>query len=94
MRAMFRRAYHPRAFLANRKNIRPGLEARTRVLSLLEVKTAPAKAVARETGLSYASVLHHLRLLEAENTVARRGRRPYVWGLTGAGQLRLTESVG
>lgn len=86
---MPRRGYHPKAFLALRRNIRPGLEARTRIASVLERKAVYAKVIAQETGLSYAAVLHHLHLMEAENILARKGRRPYVWEFTGAGQQRL-----
>jgi len=86
---MFKRAYHPKAFLALKRNVRPGLVARTRVLSILEKRVINAKAVARETRLSYTAVLHHLHLLEAENIVTHKGNRPYLWELTGAGQQRL-----
>jgi len=87
---MFKRAYHPKAFLALKRNVHPGLVARTRVLSILEKRVMNTKTVAQETGLSYAAVLHHLHLLEAENVVMRKGNRPYLWELTGAGQQRLT----
>ncbi|MCW4046267.1 MAG: hypothetical protein NWE99_01705 [Candidatus Bathyarchaeota archaeon] len=39
--------------------------------------------------MSYNVVMHHLRLLQHEGTVIRRGDRPYVWMLTGLGQKRL-----
>jgi len=87
---MFKRIYHPKAFLASKRNIHPGLDARTRILSLLEKNGTNVKAIAKETKLSYASVLHHLHLLEAENIVVRKGGKPYQWELTGAGQQRLT----
>lgn len=81
--------HHPKAFLSLKKNIRPGLIARTKIVSLLEEKEANAKTAAQGTALSYSVVLHHLHLLEAENIVVHRGKRPYVWSLTGAGQQRL-----
>lgn len=87
---MFKRAYHPKAFLTLKRNVRPGLAARTRIVSVLEKGVMNAKAVAQETRLSYASALHHLHLLEDENIVVRKGNRPYLWELTGAGQQRLT----
>ena len=58
---------------------------------VLERKPSNAKAIADEAGISYLNVLHHLRLLEEERIVRREGRKPYIWKLTGAGQLRLTE---
>ncbi len=81
--------YHPKAFLSLKRNVRPGLVARTKIVSLLEEKAANAKTVAQGTALSYSAVLHHLHALEAEDIVVRGGKRPYVWSLTGAGQQRL-----
>jgi predicted transcriptional regulator len=71
------------------KNIRNGLITRTVLLSLLEIRASDASSIAKETSLSYGVVAHHLKLLEKENTVFRKGRRPYVWELTGLGQKRL-----
>jgi predicted ArsR family transcriptional regulator len=86
---MFKIAHHPKAFLTLKRNVQPGLSARTQILSVLEKRTCDAKTVSHETGLSYKTVLHHLHLLEAENILNRRGKRSYVWHLTGAGQQRL-----
>jgi len=88
---MFKIAHHPKAFLSLKRNVRPGLLARTKIVLILEKKASNTKNVTRETGLSYASVLHHLHLLEAENILTRKGKRSYVWELTGAGQQRLTD---
>ncbi|MDH5623787.1 MAG: winged helix-turn-helix domain-containing protein [Candidatus Bathyarchaeota archaeon] len=66
--------------------------ARTRIILILEKEASNAKNLAQETGLSYASVLYHLHLLEAENILTRKGKRSYVWKLTGAGQQRLTDA--
>jgi len=86
---MFKIAYNPKAFLTLKRNVQPGLSARTQIISSLEKRACDAKKVSHETGLSYAAVLYHLHLLEAENILSRRGRRSYVWELTGAGQQRL-----
>lgn len=88
---LFEAAYHPKAFLSMTRNVRPGLVARTRVVRLLEKKEkgASTKTVVQKTALTYASVLHHLHLLEDENIVVRKGKRSYMWMLTGAGQQRL-----
>jgi predicted ArsR family transcriptional regulator len=91
---MFKAAHHPKAFLTLKKNVRRGLLARTRIVLILEKKASNAKNVAEETGLSYASVLHHLHLLEAEKILTRKGKKPYFWELTGAGQQRLTNPKG
>jgi predicted ArsR family transcriptional regulator len=89
---MLREAYHPKAFLSIKRNVRPGLTARTRIVSLLEKEASNAKTVAQRAKLSYGVVLHHLHLLETESIVTRKGKRPYLWELTGAGQQRLTNT--
>jgi len=91
---MFKEAYHPKAFLSLRRNVRPGLVARTRILLLLEKRASNAKTLVQETGLAYAAVLHHLHLLEVEDIALRKGKKPYSWELTGAGQQRLTNLRG
>jgi hypothetical protein len=84
-----KRAYHPKAFLSLRRNVTPGLVARTRIVSRLEERASSAKAIAEGTKLSYAAALYHLNLLEAENILVRKGKKPYLWELTGAGQQSL-----
>ena len=86
---MLKLAHNPKAFLTLKRNVQPGLSARTQIITVLEKRTCAAKKISKETGLSYAAVLYHLHLLEAENILNRRGRRSYVWDLTGAGQQRL-----
>jgi DNA-binding transcriptional ArsR family regulator len=71
------------------KNVKSGLKARTKVLNALEKRSSDATAIAKEKLLSYGVVMHHLRLLEKEGIVNRKGRRPYFWVLTGLGQKRL-----
>lgn len=85
-----KREYHPKAVLSLKRNVRPGLKVRTQIVLFLEKNASNAKAIAQKTGLSYAVVLHHLHLLEAENTLVQKGKKPYLWELTGAGQQRLT----
>ena len=86
---MFKIAHNPKAFLTLKRNVQPGLSARTQIISVLEKRACDAKKISKETGLSYRAILYHLHLLEAENILSRRGRRSYVWQLTGAGQQRL-----
>jgi len=91
---MFKESYHPKAFLSLKRNIRPGLAVRTRILSTLERKPSTAKVIAQEIGTQYAVILYHLHLLEAEKIITRKGKKPYLWELTGIGQRRLTEIKG
>lgn len=86
---MFKTTHHPKAFLTLKRNIQPGLLARTQILSVLEQRVCDAKTVSRETELSYKTVLYHLHLLEAEKILSLKGRRTYLWQLTGVGQQKL-----
>jgi len=89
---MLKLVHHPKAFLNLKRNVQPGLAARTQIISVLEKRESKTRTISQETGLSYSAVLYHLHLLEAENILSRRGRRPYVWQLTGAGQQRLIDA--
>ena len=82
---------HPKAFLSRKRNVREGVSTRSRIIMVLERKPSSAKAIAEEAGISYSAALHHLRLLEEEKIVEREGGKPYVWRLTGVGQLRLID---
>jgi predicted ArsR family transcriptional regulator len=82
--------YHPNAYLQNVRNVKNGLKARTNLLSILEIQPNSAGNLAAKAGTSYEVVMHHLRLLEHEGTVSRKGKRPCVWMLTGLGQKRLS----
>ena len=86
---MFKITYNPNAFLSLKRNIQPGLLARTKILSVLERKVCATKTISREAELSYKTVLYHLHLLEAENILSHKGRRSYLWQLTGVGQQKL-----
>ena len=91
---MLKTVHHPKAFLTSIRNVRPGILARTQIIVILEKEATNAKKLEQETTLNYASVLHHLHLLEAENILRYRGKRPYLWELTGAGQQRLMSVDG
>jgi predicted transcriptional regulator len=86
---MFRQPYHPNAFLTSKRNIHPGLVARTKIIILLETNVATTKTISQKTGLSPSGVLYHLHLLETETILRHKGGRSYVWQLTGVGQQTL-----
>ncbi|MEM3770191.1 MAG: winged helix-turn-helix domain-containing protein [Candidatus Bathyarchaeia archaeon] len=86
---MPREEYHPNAYLTDFRNVKLGLKARTLILNFLEKSSSNAKTVAKETGLPYNVVLHHLKLLESKGIAKRESKRPSVWALTGFGQKRL-----
>ena len=86
---MVKEVYHPNAYLTDFRNVKLGLRARTRVLDTLTKISANAKTIAKQAGLNYRVVIHHLKLLETRGLVQRKGIRPSVWKLTGLGQKRL-----
>ena len=92
--------YHPNAYLEHKRNVTQGLQARTKILEVIDEilnkeraagRKLTIKAVSKSAALSYASSLHHLRLLEQEQIVMREGKRPYRWKVTGKGQTTLAE---
>jgi DNA-binding transcriptional ArsR family regulator len=86
---MVRETWHPNAYLSEINNIKLGLRARTRILNVLEEHSLNAGTIASGAGMHYGVVLHHLKLLEAEGIVEKKGGRPHSWILTGVGQKRL-----
>jgi DNA-binding transcriptional ArsR family regulator len=80
---------HPNAYLKKIRNVDSGLKARSKILEALESNPSDGVKIAKEGSLSYGVVMHHLRLLENEGIVHRKGRRPYFWVSTGLGQKRL-----
>ncbi|MEM2147564.1 MAG: winged helix-turn-helix domain-containing protein [Candidatus Bathyarchaeia archaeon] len=86
---MPREGYHPNAYLTGFKNVKLGLKARTAILDFLEKSPAEAKTIAKETGLPYNVVIHHLKLLETRGIIQRKGGRHSIWAITGFGQRRL-----
>jgi predicted transcriptional regulator len=90
---MLKIAYNPNAYLTQKRNVRLGLIARSKILQVVEKQAVPISVIRDSTGLKYAVVLYHLKLLEEEEVVQRRGgKKPYAWALTGVGQKRLVES--
>ncbi len=84
--------FHPKAYLSTKRNISRGLTVRTQIIQALEYNSSKVKHIVKATGLRYNVVLHHLKLLEAERVATRKGRRPHMWQLTGAGQQSLVNS--
>jgi predicted ArsR family transcriptional regulator len=90
MVSRIKESYHPKAYLEHVKSVKNGLVARTKILEVLERNSVAASAIAHDAAISYETVRYHLRLLEADGTVRRVGKkRPCLWHLTGLGQKRL-----
>lgn len=81
---------HPKAYLINKRNVKAGLSARTKILIALEKGNKQLKEICQETGLSYAAVSHHIKLLIKEQIVKLiTDKKPYTYGLTEYGQQKL-----
>jgi predicted transcriptional regulator len=90
---MLKIAYNPNAYLTQKRNVRLGLVARSKILQVVEKQAVSIRVIRDATGLKYAVILYHLKLLEGEKVVQRQGeKRPYAWVLTGIGQRRLVGS--
>ena len=90
---MLKDQHNPLAFLILKRNIKPGLEARTKIISYLELTKSTTRKISKETDLSYKAVLYHLHLLEKESILRHRGKRFFVWELTGIGQQKLVTRI-
>lgn len=87
---MLKVAYSPNAYLIQRRNVRLGLEARSKILQVVESQASTISHIRDATGLKYPVVLYHMKLLEKERIVQKQGgKKPYLWKLTGLGQSRL-----
>lgn len=86
---MLKTPYHPNAFLTIIRNNRKGLLSRTKILRALEQSSGTAVFLSKKAKLTYSIVIHHLRLLESEGIVRRKGEKRFTWELTGVGQKRL-----
>ena len=81
--------YHPNAFLNLKRNIQPGLVARTKILAVLDLQPSTTRNISKKTELSCKAVRYHLHLLRKEGIVCHKGKRVYIWALTGVGQQKL-----
>ena len=84
--------YHPKAFLLSIRNIRSGLTTRTKIITILENNDLTGKKLSKKIDKSYSTIFHHLRLLENDKIIERKGTKPFFWKLTGIGQQSLINS--
>jgi len=83
-------AFHPNAYLQLKRNVKAGLIARTKILNVLETGNKSARDLCRESELSYARIIYHLKSLKTEKLVSRSGtKKPFIWALTNLGQQKL-----
>lgn len=83
-------AFHPKAYLTSRRNVKAGLISRTKILLVLEGGRKSAGHIAKEAALSYECVAYHLKSMKKDRLVDRLSRtKPFTWELTPFGQQKL-----
>ena len=83
-------AFHPKAYLTSKRNVKTGLISRSKILVVLERERKSASAIAKEASISYECVTYHLKALRKERLVDRLTKtKPFTWGLTPFGQQKL-----
>jgi predicted transcriptional regulator len=83
-------AFHPKAYLTSKRNVKAGLLSRSKILVVLERELKSASAIAKEASLSYECVTYHLKSLKKERLVDKLTKtKPFTWGLTPFGQQKL-----
>lgn len=83
-------AFHPKAYLTSKRNVKAGLLSRSKILVVLERERKNASAIAKEASLSYECVTYHLKALKKERLVDKLTKtKPFTWGLTPFGQQKL-----
>jgi predicted transcriptional regulator len=83
-------AFHPKAYLTSKRNVKAGLVSRSKILVVLEKEHKSARAIAKEAALSYECVAYHLKTLRKERLVDRLTKtKPFTWQLTPFGQQKL-----
>jgi predicted transcriptional regulator len=80
---------HPKAYLSKKRNVKPGLRARSKILFVLEEGKKGTSDISKGSGLTYECVAYHLRSMSRERLIERSRQRPYVWTLTAYGQQKL-----
>jgi predicted transcriptional regulator len=83
-------AFHPKAYLTSKRNVKAGLLSRSKILVVLERERKSASAIAKEASISYECVTYHLKALKKERLVEKLTKtKPFTWGLTPFGQQKL-----
>ncbi len=86
--------YNPNAYLYKIRNVKTGLELRTKILTILEAAPQTAKETASKLKKTYSSIMRQLHHLRNEKLIDReRQKASYVWYTTGIGQKKLNELI-
>ncbi|MEM1537351.1 MAG: ArsR family transcriptional regulator [Candidatus Nezhaarchaeales archaeon] len=81
----------PRSILRSIRNVKRGIEARSKIIYALKNGEKHVKSISSSSGLSYSAVRMHLKRMLREGIVTRDEKKPYKWKLTGRGQTGIYE---
>mgnify|MGYP001772766011 FL=1 len=84
---------NPRAYLARIKNVKRGIDTRSKILELIQSKPLTLKKIAETVGRSSSSVRRHLKNMESEGIVkSQKYKGRTIWISTGIGQKAIEET--
>ncbi|MEM1569326.1 MAG: winged helix-turn-helix domain-containing protein [Candidatus Bathyarchaeia archaeon] len=78
--------YESQAYLTLIRNVDRGLRTRTLIIKALKSGCTSIGEVSKTTGLKYQTILKHIKKMEEEGIVVKRGEKPVKWLLTDRGQ--------
>ncbi|MCL7383390.1 MAG: winged helix-turn-helix domain-containing protein [Thaumarchaeota archaeon] len=83
---------NPRAYLARIKNVKKGVNTRSKILEVIKSRPLTLKSIAEQVGKSGSSIRRHLKNMEAEGIVkSQRYKGRIIWMTTGVGQKAIEE---
>lgn len=83
---------NPTAYLARIRNVKKGVNTRSRILELISSKPLTIRKIAERVGRSRSSIRRHLKNMEAEGIVrSQRYKGRTIWMTTGIGQKAIEE---
>ncbi len=82
--------FDPLAYLRSIRNVRKGLETRSKIIKVLRKGNSSTKEIAKIIGMSYSTVRRQLRNMEKDKIVIKISQK---WKLTGKGQKMLDEYI-
>jgi predicted transcriptional regulator len=85
---------NPKAYLTRVKNVRRGLEARSKLVEALSAKGLTIQDLCEAVNMRPGKARYHLQNMMKDGVVKkRRNGRRVIWELTGTGQASIEEVV-
>ncbi len=85
---------NPKAYLTRVKNVRSGLEARSKLVEALSARGLTTQELCKAVNMRPGKARYHLQNMVKDGVVKkRRSGRRIIWELTGTGQASIEEVV-